>query len=74
MNGVLRRFTTRNLAYGSVLCVPGSRRRRGVKDFLNAYTLEVAGKPLFTELRNLSDMSNIQPILQDQGFTFEPHL
>jgi len=74
MNGGLRRFTTRNLAYGSVLCVPGVEGEEALKTLLNAYTFEVAGKPLFTELRNLSDMSNIQPILQDQGFTFEPHL
>jgi hypothetical protein len=74
MNGVLRRFTTRNLAYGSVLCVPGFEGQEALKTLLNVYKLEVDGNSLFTELRNLSDMSYIQQILQDQGFSFEPHL
>ena len=74
MKGVLRLFTTRNLAYGSVLCVPGIEGKEALRMLLNVYKLEVPDNPLFTEIRNLSDLSNIQPILQDQGYCYEPHL
>jgi serine/alanine adding enzyme len=34
----------------------------------------VKGGPLFTELRNLSDLGAVQPVLQDNGFDHEGHL
>jgi predicted N-acyltransferase len=34
----------------------------------------VKGSPLFTELRNLSDLGDVQPILQDNDFVYEGHL
>ncbi len=41
---------------------------------LEAYKREVKGSVLFTELRNLSDLSEIQPVLSEKGFAYEGHL
>lgn len=73
-NGLLYRFTTRAVAYGSVLCTPGPEGKDALAMLLRTYNRKVKGSPLFTELRNLSDLDGIQPVLQEQGFAFEPHL
>jgi lipid II:glycine glycyltransferase (peptidoglycan interpeptide bridge formation enzyme) len=41
---------------------------------LRTYKRRVKGYPLFTELRNASDLNSVQPVLQDNGFTYEGHL
>jgi serine/alanine adding enzyme len=74
LNGLSRHFTTRAVVYGSVLCVPDGVGREALALLLRAYKREVKGHPLFTELRNLSDLNGIQPILQDTGFVYEEHL
>ena len=73
-NGLLRRFTTRAVVYGSVLCAPGAEGQEALAKLLHTYKHEVKGGPLFTELRNLSDLSAVQPVLQDSGFGHEGHL
>jgi len=74
MNGLLRYFTTRAVAYGGVLCAPGAEGQEALALLLRTYTQEVDGAPLFTELRNLSDMEAVQPILRQHGFVYEDHL
>ena len=74
MNGLLRPFTTRAVVYGSVLCAPGAEGQEALAMLLRTYKREVKGMPLFTELRNLSDLGDIQPILQGNGFVYEKHL
>lgn len=73
-DGLLRPFTTRSVIYGSVLCTASAEGREALGRLLHAYKREVKGGPLFTELRNLSDLSAVQPILQDNGFIHEGHL
>ena len=73
VGGLLRRFTTRAITYGSVLCTPDSKGQEALKILLQAYRQEV-GDALFTELRNLSDLSHLQPMLNDIGFIYEDHL
>lgn len=73
-DGLFRPFTTRAVVYGSVLCAPGPAGQEALARMLHAYKSEVKGSPLFTELRNLSDLSAVQPILQDNGFVHEDHL
>lgn len=73
MNGLLRQFTTRAVAYGSVLCAPGTEGQEALTLLLRTYKREVKGSPLFTELRNLSDLSDIQSILQQHGYVREAH-
>jgi serine/alanine adding enzyme len=74
LNGLFRHFTTRSVVYGGVLCAPGTKGQEALTMLLCTYTREVKGRPLFTELRNLSDLSDVQPILQDNDFIYEDHL
>jgi CelD/BcsL family acetyltransferase involved in cellulose biosynthesis len=72
--GLARRLTTRAVAYGSVLSVPGAEGREALEALLREYSGEVDGSVLFTELRNLSDLSCAQPVLTECGFAYEDHL
>jgi len=74
MNGVLRSVTSRAVTYGSVLCAPGPEGQQALKQVLLAYKKAVGRKRLFTELRNLSDMGELQAILNNNGFIYEDHL
>jgi serine/alanine adding enzyme len=73
-DGLLRLLTTRAVAYGSALCVPNQEGQEALAKLLNAYQKEVKRKLLFTELRNLTDSQEIQPVLEDSGFVYENHL
>jgi len=72
--GLFHFLTTRSVVYGSVLCAPGAEGQEALDKLLRTYRHEVKGGPLFTELRNLSDVSAIQPVLQGNGFGHEGHL
>lgn len=74
MGGLLRHLTTRTVAYGSVLCAPGSDGQEALDALLCAYNRETGGSVLMTELRNLSDLAAAQPVLRKSGFTYEEHL
>jgi serine/alanine adding enzyme len=74
IGGLMRRFTTRAVSYGSVLCAPGLEGKEALALLLRAYTREVKGSFLFTELRNLSNLSDLQPVLNESGFVHEEHL
>jgi lipid II:glycine glycyltransferase (peptidoglycan interpeptide bridge formation enzyme) len=74
MNGLLRYFTTRAVSYGSVLWALDAEGENGLARLLRTYTQEVKGAPLFTELRNLSNLEAIQPLLRENGFVYEDHL
>ena len=74
LNGPLRRLTARAVVYGSVLCAPEAEGKEALAPLLRTYRRGVKGSPLFTELRNLSDLSDVQPILQANGFVYEGHL
>jgi serine/alanine adding enzyme len=74
MNGVLSRFTTRCVVYGSVLCSPCDEGREALSRLLLTYVREVRPRPLFTELRNVSNLQPIQPVFRDCGFCYEDHL
>lgn len=73
-DGILRRFTTRAVVYGSVLCAPGPNGREAMRTLLRTYNQEVQKRFLFTELRNLVDISDLQPMLIECGFAYEEHL
>jgi len=74
LNGLLCRFTTRAVVYGSVLCAPGTEGQQALAMLLCTYKREVKGSPLFTELRNLSDLCDVQSVLNECGFAYEEHL
>jgi serine/alanine adding enzyme len=73
-DGLLRRMTTRAIAYGSVLCAPESEGPTALAALLKAYVKKARCQALFTELRHLSDLSSTQPVLTASGFSFEDHL
>lgn len=73
-DGALRRLTTRSIAYGSVLCAPDPAGLEALALLLRTYTREAGHAALLSELRNLSDLSAIQPVLNECGFAYEEHL
>ena len=73
-DGLLRRLTTRSIAYGSVLCAFNPPGLEALALLLRTYTRETGRDVLFTELRNLSDLAAIQPVLAECGFAYEEHL
>jgi serine/alanine adding enzyme len=72
--GLLRRLTTRAVAYGSVLCVPEPEGPAALTELLKAYVKKTKRQALFTELRHLSDMGFLEPVLAEGGFRYEDHL
>jgi hypothetical protein len=72
--GLLRHLTTRSVAYGGVLCSGNEEGKRALEMLLGECSKRISREALFTELRNLSDQSVIQPVLEDCGFTYKDHL
>jgi hypothetical protein len=69
-----RNLTTRAVLYGSLLCEPTPEGNTALDLLLGAYNKKMKNRILFTELRNLSDMSSLQPVLSRNGLTYEEHL
>jgi serine/alanine adding enzyme len=74
MSGLLYRLTTRAVAYGSILHDSSPEGHQALRVLLRAYAQEAKGSMLFTELRNLSNLSDVQPVLGECGFVYEDHL
>jgi len=74
MNGLLRRLTTRSIVYGGVLCSTDPAGKTALEILLRAYSERDGREALFTEMRNLSDLSILQPVLSESGFVYEDHL
>ncbi|RME44910.1 MAG: GNAT family N-acetyltransferase [Caldilineae bacterium] len=74
MPGLARYLTTRSIAYGGILYQPTPVGEEGVALLLQTYTRCADKTFLFTELRNLSDVTDIQPLLLQCGFAYEEHL
>jgi serine/alanine adding enzyme len=72
--GLLRGLTTRAVVYGSVLYTPSPVGLDALGTLLHTYVQKTDRGVLFTELRNLSDLSDIQSILTNHGFAYEDHL
>jgi serine/alanine adding enzyme len=71
---MLRFLTTRAVSYGSFLHERSAEGIEGLVLLLRHYVDDVEGSVLFTELRNLSDLTQVQPLLLDHGFSYEDHL
>jgi len=75
MNGMLRRLTTRSIAYGGLLCTTDVLMgKKAVAKLLQVISASAGRESLFTQIRNLSDTSVFQTVLSQCGFTFEDHL
>lgn len=74
LNGLLKRLTTRSISYGGVLSTPDPFGKQALNTLLRVYSKEEDRDALFTELRNISDMSAFQGDLSESGFIYEAHL
>ena len=72
-NGPMHSFTTRAIVYGSVLYAESPQGREALEPLLKSYVQRTRGV-LLTEMRNLSDLVEIQPMLQACGFKYEEQL
>jgi len=74
LDGPVGGLTARAVVYGSILCAGGPDGREALRRLLAAYVREAGKGVLFTELRNLSDLSEVQGALIQAGFAYEKHL
>ncbi len=74
IEGILSRFTTRSVVYGSVLCSTNNEGQKALDCLLRAYLKRDTHNSLFAELRNLCDLTTFQPVLDKWGFVYEGHL
>ena len=73
-NGPLQRIATRAVVFGSILAVGGPEGEAALEKLLRAYADDTGAGFLFTELRNVSDLDRLQPVLNRCGFIYEEHL
>lgn len=74
LGGPLRALTTRMIGFGGPLVAPGSDGCDALMVLLRSFQRHTGRSALFTELRNLADTSDLQPILAASGFRHERHL
>ncbi len=74
LDGPFRPLATRAIVYGGALCEPGATGEAALSKLLALYRRRVKGMPLFTELRNMNDVSSLKTALAAVGFTYESHL
>lgn len=64
----LKGLTTRTVSFGSILYEPTAEGKEALFHLLDSYLNHASHASLFTELRNLSDMGDVQDVLQKKGF------
>jgi hypothetical protein len=74
LSPLLGKLTTRAVSYGSILYEPGPEGLSALRLLLDAYRQHVGRSCLFSELRNISDLAEAQPVLQACGFAYEEYL
>ena len=70
----LRWLSSRSVVYGGALCEPSQEGREGLSQLLEYYKRKAGGCNLFTELRNVSDATYMQPVFCKSEFHYEDHL
>jgi serine/alanine adding enzyme len=73
-SGALRFLTTRAVAYGGMLYDETPEGIDGLAAVLRGYSRQAGRSVLFTELRNLSDLTAVQNVMVECGFSYEDHL
>ncbi|MDY0042376.1 MAG: hypothetical protein RBS57_18860, partial [Desulforhabdus sp.] len=71
---MISRWTTRSISYGSILHADHPPGVEGVISILDSYKNWARKRHLFTELRNVVDLNDLQPVLNKLGFHYEDHL
>lgn len=72
--GPLGRLTTRSVAYGSALTRDDDEGRDALALLLASYEDAIAGRSLFTEFRNLHDVSRLRPVFEAAGYEYREYL
>lgn len=72
--GWLKRFSSRAIVYGGVLCVSSPEGQEGLSLLLEHYNRETQHQSIFTEIRNISDATGLQSVLSSNSFVYEDHL
>ena len=72
--GPLKFFTTRAVSYGSVLTSEERTGQEALALLLQTYNQQTYIWPIFTEIRNNSDLGRMQDVLQQNGYVYEDHL
>ncbi len=73
-NPLLRKLTTRTVVFGSVLMENSQEGHSALEELLRQYSRQAKKKAIFTELRNVVDLSNLKLLINKTGFYFENHL
>jgi len=74
IGGAFKFMTTRAVAFGGPLCSEGEQGRAALDFLLSEYNRQAAKGILFTEFRNVHDVSDLQPVLEKNRYCFEDHL
>lgn len=72
--GYISPITGRAVSFGSILAVAGEEGNAALRVLLQEYKRSTGRWSLFTELRNISPLEGLSPILNEQGFKYEEHL
>jgi CelD/BcsL family acetyltransferase involved in cellulose biosynthesis len=73
-NGILRRWTTRTILYGGVLCASGQEGAKALEILLREYRSSVRGDTVYTELRPLRPPGHLQSVLLANRFAYDEYL
>ncbi len=71
--GPIRKLTSRGISYGSVLFTESAIGREALMLLLSEYRKAAKRELVYTELRNISDMSDVQQVFEKEKFIFSPH-
>lgn len=74
LSKTFKTITSRAVSFGSILHSHDAEGREALNLLLAEYRNNSKKDILFTELRNISNLKDIQPDLENSGFTYEPHL
>jgi len=74
IGGIFRFMTTRSVVYGGPICSEGEQGRAALAFLLREYKRQAGAAVLYTEFRNVNDVTDLMPALEENGFVFEDHL
>ncbi|HSL45264.1 MAG TPA: GNAT family N-acetyltransferase [Anaerolineales bacterium] len=74
IGGIFQFMTTRAVVYGGPLCSDHKQGQVALDFLLHEYNRHAARNVLFTEFRNVHDVSDLRPTLENSGYYFEDHL
>jgi hypothetical protein len=73
LNPIVSYFTARSVVYGSILCSSTTEGHQALDELLTVYNRKAARDTLFTELRNQSNATSIQPVLQEHNYAYQAY-